>query len=457
MKRPFSATGSVGKSDATDGGVAGAVSPLASTPATAAISATPATPLAPVAWHSYLNRRSLICIFLGFSSGLPLFISLNLLQAWLAKSGLDVKALGLFALVQFPYILKFLWSPLLDRYGFGNLGRRRGWMLLSQFALFLLIGLMGTLNPVSELTLVIPAALLMAFLSATQDIVIDAYRRELLSDEEQGLGNAIYVNAYKTAALVPGGLALILADVLPWSSVFWATAAFMLPGVLCTLMIKEPQVYGAPPRDLQEAVVLPFREFISRDGWQAALRILAFILLYKLGDSMATALATKFYIDLGFSMTQIGLIAKTTGFWASIAGGIVGGVWMVQIGINRGLWVFGAVQAVAILGFAVLAQIGVNQWLLALVIGFEAFGVGLGTTAFVAYIAKSTDRRYTATQFALFSSLASVPRTLINASVGYIVAQTGWFWFFLLCFVLALPGMLMLPKIAPWNQEVNHE
>lgn len=456
MKRPSSATDSVGKSDAT-GDEVGGVSSVAATPAASAAPSTPATASAAVVWHSYLNRRSLICIFLGFSSGLPLFISLNLLQAWLAKSGLDVKALGLFALVQFPYILKFLWSPLLDRYGFGNLGRRRGWMLLSQFALFLLIGLMGTLNPVSELTLIIPAALLMAFLSATQDIVIDAYRRELLNDEEQGLGNAIYVNAYKTAALVPGGLALVLADVLPWSSVFWATAAFMLPGVLCTLMIKEPQVYGAPPRNLQEAVVLPFKEFISRDGWQAALRILAFILLYKLGDSMATALATKFYIDLGFSMTQIGLIAKTTGFWASIAGGIVGGVWMVQLGINRGLWVFGAVQAIAILGFAVLAQTGPNQLLLALVIGFEAFGVGLGTTAFVAYIAKSTDRRYTATQFALFSSLASVPRTLINASVGYIVAQTGWFWFFLLCFVLALPGMLMLPKIAPWNQEVKHE
>lgn len=456
MKRPSSATDSVGKSDAT-GDEVGGVSSVATTPAASAAPSTKATASAAVVWHSYLNRRSLICIFLGFSSGLPLFISLNLLQAWLAKSGLDVKALGLFALVQFPYILKFLWSPLLDRYGFGNLGRRRGWMLLSQFALFLLIGLMGTLNPVSELTLIIPAALLMAFLSATQDIVIDAYRRELLNDEEQGLGNAIYVNAYKTAALVPGGLALVLADVLPWSSVFWATAAFMLPGVLCTLMIKEPQVYGAPPRNLQEAVVLPFKEFISRDGWQAALRILAFILLYKLGDSMATALATKFYIDLGFSMTQIGLIAKTTGFWASIAGGIVGGVWMVQLGINRGLWVFGAVQAIAILGFAVLAQTGPNQLLLALVIGFEAFGVGLGTTAFVAYIAKSTDRRYTATQFALFSSLASVPRTLINASVGYIVAQTGWFWFFLLCFVLALPGMLMLPKIAPWNQEVKHE
>jgi PAT family beta-lactamase induction signal transducer AmpG len=168
---------------------------------------------------------------------------------------------------------------------------------------------------------------------------------------------------------------------------------------------------------------------------------------------MATALATKFYLDLGFSMTQIGVIAKTTGFWASIAGGIVGGVWMVKLGINRGLWIFGVIQAVAILGFAWLAKVGANQWLLAGVIGFEAFGVGLGTAAFVAYIAKTTDARYSATQLALFTSLSAVPRTFVNASVGYIVDQTGWFTFFLICFALALPGMMMLPKIAPWNEK----
>jgi PAT family beta-lactamase induction signal transducer AmpG len=412
----------------------------------------PAGVLAPT-WHTYLNQRSLICIFLGFTSGLPLFILLNLLQAWLAKSGLNVKALGLFALVQFPYIFKFLWSPLMDRYHFGALGRRRGWMILCQFGLFVSIGAIGMLDPLTQLTTIITIAPLVAFLSASQDIVIDAYRREILSDEEQGLGNAIYVNAYKTAALVPGALSLILADLLPWTLVFWITATFMLPGLICTMLIKEPDTYGTPPKNLEEAIVLPFKEFIGRDGWRNALLILAFIFLYKLGDSMATALATKFYLDIGFSMTQIGILAKTTGFWASLAGGIIGGVWMVRLGINRGLWVFGVVQAIAVLGFAWLAKVGASQLVLALVIGFEAFGVGLGTTAFVAYIAKSTDRRYTATQFALFTSLASVPRTLINASVGYIVAETGWFMFFILCFVLALPGMLMLPKIAPWNQK----
>ncbi len=404
-------------------------------------------------WHSYLNRRALICIFLGFSSGLPLFILLSLLQAWLSKSGLNVKALGLFALVMFPYTWKFLWSPLMDRYHFGPLGRRRGWMALTQLALFLTIGGMGMFDPMVQITQIAFMASLIAFLSASQDIVVDAYRREILPDNEQGLGSAIYVNAYKVSGMVPGALSLILADVMPWQAVFWITAAFMLPGLLCTLVIKEPDVYGAPPKSLREAVVFPFREFVLRDGLQGALLVLSFILFYKLGDSMATALATKFYIDLGFSMTQIGVIAKTTGLWASIAGGVVGGVWMVKLGINRGLWIFGAVQAIAILGFAWLAQTGADKLVLASVIGFEAFGVGLGTAAFVAYIAKTTDPRYTATQFALFTSLSAVPRTFINASVGFIVAEMGWFAFFILCFLLALPGMMMLPKIAPWNEQ----
>ncbi|WP_407672131.1 AmpG family muropeptide MFS transporter [Noviherbaspirillum soli] len=403
-------------------------------------------------WHSYLNRRMLICVFLGFSSGLPLFILLSLMQAWLAKSGLNVKALGLFALVMFPYTWKFLWSPLMDRFSFGWLGRRRGWMALTQGLLFLGIGLLGMLDPLTQVPLIAAAASAIAFLSASQDIVIDAYRREILPDNEQGLGSAIHVNAYKVAGMVPGALSLILADLMAWQPVFWITAAFMLPGLLCTFVIAEPRVYGAPPKNMREAVVLPFREFIARGGWGNALAILGFIFLYKLGDSMATALATKFYIDLGFSMTQIGAVAKTTGFWASIAGGIIGGVWMVKLGINRALWIFGVVQAVAILGFAWLAYAGADLILLALVIGFEAFGVGLGTAAFVSYIATTTDPRYTATQYALFTSLAAVPRTFVNSAVGYIVAETGWFLFFILCFVLALPGMLMLPKIAPWNK-----
>lgn len=403
-------------------------------------------------WRSLLNVRMLAVLFLGFSSGLPLFTMLYLMQAWLAKSGVDIKALGLFALVGFPYTFKFLWAPFMDRYSIGPLGRRRGWMALTQLALFLVIGSMGMLDPRTELSLIVLAAGVMTFLSASQDIVIDAYRREILADHEQGLGAAVVVNAYKAAGLVPSALGLILADSLPWSTVFWVVGAFMLPGLLCTLVAPEPQVYGAPPKNMHEAIVLPFREFIARDGWRQALIIVAFMLLYKIGDSMATALATKFYLDIGFTTSQIGLAANATGLWASLAGGVVGGIWMVKLGINRALWVFGVLQAVAILGFAWLAHVGPNQLVLASVIGFESFAsLGLGAAALVAFISRATDPRYTATQYALFSSLAAVPRTFINSSVGYIVAETGWVMFFIVCFALAIPAMMMLPKIAPWN------
>jgi MFS transporter, PAT family, beta-lactamase induction signal transducer AmpG len=407
--------------------------------------------MAAAGWRAYLNGRILAILFFGFSSGLPLYTLLYLTQAWMAKSGLDLKALGLFAVVTFPYTFKFLWAPFMDRYTLA-LGRRRGWMALTQLGLFATMGGMGMLDPKSQVGLVALCVGAVAFLSASQDVVIDAYRREVLEDEQQGLGAAVIVNAYKAAALVPSALGLVLADTLPWPVVFWIVAAFMLPGLACTLLVAEPKMYGDPPKNLQQAVVEPFREFILRDGWQKALWIVAFILLYKIGDSMATALATKFFLDLGFTTTQIGLAANATGLWASLAGGIVGGVWMVKLGVNRSLWVFGVLQAVAILGFAWLARAGTDTTLLAGVYGFEAFAsTGLGTAALVAFISRATDPRYTATQYALFSSLAAVPRTFINASVGFIVAETGWFNFFVICFVLAFPAMMMLPKIAPWN------
>jgi len=407
-------------------------------------------------WLTYLNGRTVSILFLGFSSGLPLYTLIYLMQAWLAKSGLDVKALGLFGLVTFPYTFKFLWAPLMDRYTIGPLGRRRGWMALTQLGLFLVIGALGMMDPKSELALIALFVGVIAFLSASQDVVIDAYRREILAEEEQGLGAAIIVNAYKAASLIPSALGLVLADSQPWHIVFWVVAAFMLPGFICTLLAKEPAVYGAPPKNLQEAVVLPFREFVQRDGWNSALMIIAFVLLYKIGDTMTTALSTKFFLDIGFTTKQIGLAANATGWWASLAGGAVGGIWMIKLGINRALWVFGVLQAIAILGFAWLANVGPDPVLLSAVFGFEAFAsLGLGSAALVAFMSRATDPRYTATQYALFSSLAAVPRTFINSSVGYIVAETGWFWFFIVCFILAFPAMMMLPKIAPWNS--GHE
>lgn len=409
-------------------------------------------------WQQLYTRRMLICVFIGFSSGLPLYLLFNLVPAWLRSEHVDLKTIGLFSLIQFPYTWKFLWAPLLDRYVVPVLGRRRGWMLLTQIGLLAVIASMGGFSPQSELQSIAIVATLLAFLSATQDIVLDAYRRELLSDVELGLGNAVYVNAYRIAGLVPGSLSLILADFIPWSTVFMVTALFMLPGVVMTLVVREPH-RAAPPKTLRAAVLEPFHEFISRQGWRGALLILAFLFFYKLGDSMCTALATPFYLDMGFSKTQIGLIAKNAGLWPAVIGGMLGGLWMVKIGINRALWLFGVVQLLAIFGFAWLASVGhhaeitsVELTQLAIVIGLEALGVGLGTVAFVAYIARTTHPAYTATQFALFTSLMAVPRTFANAATGWLVEGLGWTGFFYLCAVLALPGMLLLLKVAPWHE-----
>lgn len=405
-----------------------------------------------------LTRRMAICVATGFSSGLPLFLLLNLLPAWLKTEGIGIREIGLFALIQFPYTWKFLWSPLVDRYALPLLGRRRGWMLITQILLALAIAGIGVFSPQEGLRAIAVAAVAIALFSATQDIVLDAYRRELLLENELGLGNAVHVNAYKIAGLVPGSLSLWLADRLPWSEVFAITALFMLPGALMTLLVREPATAVQAPKTLDQAVRAPFREFLSRAGIRGALLVLSFIFLYKLGDSLCTALATPFYLDMGFTKTEIGLVAKNAGLWPSVIGGLLGGLWMVRLGINRALWIFGFVQLVAIFGFAALAALGPapaspeRLWILAGVIGFEALGVGLGTAAFVAYIARTTHPAYTATQFALFTSLAAVPRTVVNASAGWLVEGLGWTQFFLLCAGLAVPGMLLLAKVAPWRE-----
>jgi PAT family beta-lactamase induction signal transducer AmpG len=408
-------------------------------------------------WREALfNPRMLICIFTGFSSGLPLYLLINLVPAWLKSEGADLKQIGLFALIGLPYTWKFLWSPLLDRYAVPLLGRRRGWMFVTHVALIGSIAAMGFLHPQTEIWTIAYVAAGVAFFSASLDIAIDAFRRELLPEVELGLGNSIHVNAYRISSLIPGSLSLILADRMPWPSVFVVTALFMLPGLAMTLLVREPLATAAAPKTLRDAVVLPFREFIDRSGWRDALLILAFIFLYKLGDSMATALATPFYLEMGFTKTDIGLVAKNAGLWASVIGGMLGGLWMVKIGINKGLWLFGVAQMVPILGFAWLAWLGRPDILaLGVVIGFEALGVGLGTVAYVAFIARTTNPRFTATQFALFTSLSAVPRTVVNASTGWIVAQTGWFNFFLICTVLALPGMALLLRVAPWHDRAG--
>ncbi len=406
--------------------------------------------------EAILNRRMLICIFLGFSSGLPLFVLVQLVPAWLRTEGISLAAIGFFALIQFPFNWKFFWAPLLDRYSLPFLGRRRGWMLLTQLSLLVSIAATGWVNPAFSIWTVVYLTFAVAFFSATQDIVIDAYRRELLPDIELGLGNTIHVQAYRLSGFIPGSLALILADHMPWSSVFMITAAFMLVGIVMTLCISEAINDPQKPQSLREAVVLPFKDFFHHRGVSAGLYILAFMVLYKLGDNMATALSTPFYIDLGFSLTQIGSIAKVAGAVAAVVGGVVGGLAMIKLGINRSLWLFGVVQVVTILGFIWLSQAGANPWVLGVVVALEYLGVGLGTAAFVAFIARTTNPVFAATQFALFTALAAVPRTFASAVTGVIVESVGWTQFFVLCTLLAIPGMLLLFKVAPWSASTEN-
>ena len=402
--------------------------------------------------QAIFNRRMLICIFTGFSSGLPLFILYQLVPGWLRSEGVSLTEIGLFSLIGIPYVWKFIWSPLMDRYSLPVLGRRRSWMLLTQVLLLFSIAGFGFVDPVMNIWSVAYLAASVAFFSASQDIVLDAYRRELLPEHELGLGNSIHVQAYRLSGLVPGSLAFILADHISWQAVFLIVAAFMFIGIFLSLTIKELNNSAQTPKTLQDAAVLPFKDFINREGIKSALLILAFLFLYKLGDSMATALQTPFFIDLGFTKTEIGVVAKTASLIAMTIGLAVGGIVMIKLSINRALWLFGFVQIISILGFAALAEIGHNTYALAFAMGFEYLGVGLGTAAFTAFIARATNPAFAATQFALFTALTALPRTFANATTGMIVEQIGWTNFYFICTALAIPGMLMLLKVAPWRE-----
>ena len=404
-------------------------------------------------WKEILfSRKMLTCIFIGFSSGMPLYVLIQLVPAWLRSNGVDLATIGLFAVVSLPYTWKFLWSPLMDRFALPFLGRRRGWALMTQIGLFLAIGSMGQFDPSQSLKMIVVLVFIVSLFSASQDIVLDAYRRELLADDELGTGTSFFVNAYRMASLVPGSLALILADSVPWSVSFWVTAGFMGVGIVTTLVIKEVSDDKMAPHTLREAVIGPFKEFISRDGIGSALAILAFMFLYKLGDNMATALATPFYLDMGYSLSEIGTIAKFAGLVFGIGGGILGGILMLKLSINRALWAFGFVQMVTILGYAWLSTAGHTPTGLFAVVAAEYLGVGLGAIALTAFMARETSKAFTATQFALFSSFIAIPRTFANASTGFLIEGMGYTNFFLLCTAVAIPGILMLFKVAPWNK-----
>ena len=387
------------------------------------------------------SGRMLIALLMGFSSGLPLLLTGSVLQAWLKDGGIDLTRIGLFALVGLPYTLKFLWSPLFDRYAL-PLGRRRGWMALMQLSVAGALLLLSMTQPAADhLWLVMLAGLLVTFFAASQDIVIDAYRRESMAESELGLGSALYVNGYRVGMLLAGGGGLILADWMSFEAMYRLMAVFMAACVVVTLLAPEPPLPEGRPRNLREAVILPFRDYFSRDG---AWLILAFILLYKLGDTMASAMTTPFYLDLGYSKTEIGAVVKLFGFWATLAGGTLGGLWILRAGMHRALWLFGFGQMISTFGFVVLAQLPPSEVALAAVVAIENLTAGMGTAAFVGFMAALTDRRFTATQYALLSSLMGVPRVLLSAPTGWLAQTLGWSGFFLLCVLIAIPGLLML-------------
>lgn len=409
-------------------------------------SAAPRSTLAVV--RTIFSARMIIALVMGFSCGLPLLLTGSVLQAWMKQEGVDLSTIGLFTLVGLPYTLKFLWAPIMDRFTPPLFGRRRGWLLLMQVALIAALLGLSLAQPAENPWLLALLAMFVTFFSASQDIVVDAFRREDLADRELGLGSAMYVNGYRLGMLLAGGGGLILADLMPFSTMYQLMAASLLLGVITTVLAKEPALAPGTPRTIKAAVIEPFVEYFRRDG---ALLFLAFILFYKLGDAMAGAITTPFYLDLGFTKTEIGVVVKLFGFWATIGGAMLGGILILRWGINRALWIFGVLQMLSTFGFVALDQIGHDVTALSVVIALENLASGMGTAAFVGFMGALTDKRFTATQYALLSSLMGVPRVIASAPTGWMAEVMGWSGFFVTCTLIAIPGLLILNRFAPWR------
>ena len=370
------------------------------------------------------------------------------LQAWMKSENIDLAVIGLYSLVGLPYALKFLWAPFMDRYVPPFLGRRRGWMLICQLALVLTIALMALLSPKREPVMTALLAVAVAFFSASQDIVVDAYKPDLLSEKEFGFGAALSTMGYRIAILFSGALALVLADYFPWRTVYLLMAMAMGVGICSSFFAPEPEKILSP-RTMKDAIVLPFVEFFKRRG---AVEVLIFIVLYKLDVVMATALTTPFMLELGFTKTDIGTVTKFFGFFASIAGTLVGGAWMMKLGLRKSLLYFGLAQGISNLSFMWLAHVGHNYSMMVSAIAIENFCSGMGLSAFAAFMMSLCDRRFTATQFALLTSLMALTRVVASAPTGFMVKAMGWESFFLFCTLLAAPGLLLLMRYNRWEQ-----
>lgn len=398
-------------------------------------------------WREFVNRRLFVTLLLGFSSGLPLALSGGTLQAWLADVNVDVRAIGLVSLAGLPYAIKFIWSPLMDRFVPPRYGRRRGWLFITQLSLIVLIVAMGGLSPDSQLRLLLFFAFCMAFVSASQDIAVDAYRTDLLEARERGMGAALAVGGYRLALLSAGAVALILADQIGWQQTYWIMAALMFVGLFGTLFGPLPATQAAPPTSLRAAVVEPFLDFLQRPS---AMLLLIFIVLYKLGDAFAGTLTTAFLIQgLGFSTADVGWVGKGFGLAATLGGALLGGVLMFHLKLFRALLLFGLLQAVTNLFFVVLAMMGKNYWGMVAAVGLENLAGGMGTAAFVALLMALCNHRYTATQYALLSALSAVGRVFVGPPAGGFVHLFDWGPFFLVTFFLALPGLWLLLHLRP--------
>jgi len=403
---------------------------------------------------SLANRRVVAVFFLGFASGVPLALAGGTLQAWMAVEGVDLKTIGFFSLVGLPYAFKFFWAPLLDRYALPFLGRRRGWILVTQLALMILIVMLGFTSPKDTPWLVALFALLLTFTSASQDIVFDAYRTDVLREKERGLGAAVSVTGYRIAMLASGALALILAGPLGWRLTYLIMAGLMLIGTMATIFGPEPEETVRPPQSLKEAISGPLTEFFGRPS---AWAFLALIILYKIGDAFAGSLTTAFLIrGPGFSIGEVGAINKGLGLMATIIGALYGGVMLARLGLYRSLMIFGILQAISNLSFMVLAYAGKVYSIMVAAVAFENLAGGMGTAAFVAFLMTLCDHRYTATQFALMSALASLGRIFVGPPSGYLSHEVGWVVFFFVTFLAALPGLALLYKMRRHILSLEH-
>ena len=396
----------------------------------------------------FANRRIAASLLLGFSSGIPLGLTGSTLQAWMASQKIDLAVIGIFSLVGLPYTLKFLWAPLMDRFVPPFLGRRRGWILVSQLALALTISAMAFSNPATSPAMMAALALMVAFFSSSQDIVVDAYRTEILRPEELGAGAATYIMGYRIAMLVSGALALILSDHLPWQTVYLLMAATMIIGIVTSLLSPEAEVSAKAPKTLRDAVVLPFIEFFKRKG---AFEVLAFIVLYKLDVVMASALTTPFLMELNFTRTDIGAVNKGFGLISMIVGTLIGGGMMSRLGMNASLWLFGLLQGFSGLAFTLLAHLGHHYPMMITAIAVENFCSGMGTAAYSGFLMSLCDRRFTATQYALLTSLMALTRVIAGAPTGFIAKAYGWETYFIISTLMMIPGLLLLTRYKKWN------